>query len=190
MMEDILANGLPIIAMWTAKYGEGGFYVLTSADCGPAFYMDMGKAGAARFVKPKTNVNLTGFSLDECRVFTLGHVYVMEGITPQEQARRAKPAKEMLLGSSVRAATEEKLLGLTVQLERGLESLNRTLSFKGVSKMEKKENPFVGVVCSGDTKEAYVFAEELFEICKGKKVKVILDAFSLIQREIKENSTF
>ena len=27
-MEDILANGLPIIAMWTAKYGEGGFYVL------------------------------------------------------------------------------------------------------------------------------------------------------------------
>ena len=63
-------------------------------------------------------------------------------------------------------------------------------SIKGVSKMEKKENPFVGVVCSGDTKEAYVFAEELFEICKGKKVKVILDAFSLIQREIKENSTF
>lgn len=51
--------------------------------------------------------------------------------------------------------------------------------------MEKKENPFVGVVCSGDTKEAYVFAEELFEICKGKKVKVILDAFSLIQRENK-----
>lgn len=190
-MEDILADGLPIIAMWTAKYGEGGFYVLTSADCGPAFYMDMGKAGAARFVKPKTNVNLTGFSLDECRVFTLGHVYVMEGITPQEQACRAKSTKEMLLGNSVRAATEEKLLGLTEQLDRGLESLNRTLSLKGASKMEnKKENPFVGVVCSGDTKEAYVFAEELFEICKGKKVKVILDAFSLIQREIKENSTF
>ena len=28
MLEDILANGLPIIAMWTAKYDEGGFYVL------------------------------------------------------------------------------------------------------------------------------------------------------------------
>lgn len=28
MMEDILANGLLIIAMWMAKYGEGGFYIL------------------------------------------------------------------------------------------------------------------------------------------------------------------
>ena len=65
----------------------------------------------------------------------------MEGITPQEQACRAKSTKEMLLGNSVRAATEEKLLGLTEQLDRGLESLNRTLSLKGASKMEnKKEN--------------------------------------------------
>ena len=54
----------------------------------------------------------------------------------------------------------------------------------------KNENPFVGAICSGDAKEAYVFAEELFEICKGKKVKVILDAFSLIRREITEKSTF
>ncbi len=77
---------------------------------------------------------MTGFTFDERQIFTLGYVYIMEGITPKEQAHRAKPAKEKLLGSSVRAATEEKLLGLTVQLERGLESLNRTLSFNGVSK--------------------------------------------------------
>ena len=107
MMEDILANGLPIIAMWTAKYGEGGFYVLTSADCGPAFYMDMGKAGAARFVKPKTNVNLTGFSLDECRVFTLGHVYIMEGVTPWVRTHGAQPANNMLLASSLRSETRK-----------------------------------------------------------------------------------
>ena len=131
-MEAALADGLPIIAMWTAKYGEGGFYVLTSADCGATFYMDMGNAGTARFVKPqKKYVDMTGFTFDERQIFTLGYVYIMEGITPKEQAHRAKPAKEMLLGSSVRAATEEKLLGLTVQLERGLESLNRTLSLKG-----------------------------------------------------------
>lgn len=134
-MEAILADGLPIIAMWTAKHGEGGFYVLTSADCGPVFYMDMGNAGTARFVKPqKKYVNMTGFTFDERQIFTLGYVYIMEGITPQEQARRAKPAKEMLLGSSVRTATEEKLLGLTVQLERGLESMNRTLSLGSLAK--------------------------------------------------------
>ena len=127
-MEDILANGLPIIAMWTAKYGEGGFYVLTSADCGPALYMDMGKAGAARFVKPKTNVNLTGFSLDECRFFTLGHVYIMEGVTPWVRTHGAQPANNMLLTSSLRSETEEKLLRLTERLEQRLASMNSPLS--------------------------------------------------------------
>ena len=133
-MEDILADGLPVIAMWTAKHGDGGFYMLTSVDCGPCFCMDMGKAGTDHFVKPEANADLTGFSLDECRISTLGYVYIMEGITPQEQARGAKPAKEMLLGSSVRAATEEKLLGLTERLERGLESMNPTLSLGSLAK--------------------------------------------------------
>lgn len=121
-------NGLPIIAMWTAKHGNGAFCALTSADCGPAFYMDMGKAGAARFVKPETTVDLTGFSLEECRIFTLGHVYVMEGVTPWVRTQGAQPAKDMLLASSLRAATEEKLLGLTERLERCLESMNSPLS--------------------------------------------------------------
>lgn len=127
-MENILADSLPIIAMWTAKYGKGGFYAITSADCGLSFYMDMGKAGVAHFVKPETNVNLTGFSLDECRIFTLGYVYVMEEVTPRVQTHGAKAAKDMLLASSLKAETEKKLLGLTVRLERCLESMNSSLS--------------------------------------------------------------
>lgn len=46
-----ISVGLPIIVRWAAKCDGGEFYAVTSSNCG-LFYLDMGGAGTAHFVKP------------------------------------------------------------------------------------------------------------------------------------------
>lgn len=127
-METVSAS-LPIIAMWTAKGDGGGVYAITSSDCGPCFYLDMGVAGTAHFVKPAaTIIDMTGFSRAERMCSSLGHVYILKEVTTQKP-NDARPSRNMLVDSAaIIDATTERLLELTIRLERCLESINRFLS--------------------------------------------------------------
>lgn len=123
-----VSASLPIIAMWTTKGDGGGFYAITSSDCGPCFYLDMGVAGTAHFVKPAISIiDMTGFSPAERMCFSLGYVYIMKEVTTQKP-NDAHPSRNMLVDSTIIDATTGRLLELTIRLERCLEPINRFLS--------------------------------------------------------------